>query len=43
MCNRRSIIPADEIAVVRPFTADDLMDAIVHAAARQALRGATSL
>jgi CheY-like chemotaxis protein len=43
MCNRRSVIPADEIAVVRPFTADDLMDAIVHVAARQALRGATSL
>ena len=43
MCNRRSIVPADEIAVVRPFTADDLMDAIVHAAARQALRGAASL
>jgi len=46
MCNRRSIIPADEIAVVRPFTADDLMEAVVHAAAcqaSQALRGATSL
>ena len=43
MCERRSIIPADEIAVVRPFTADDLVDAVVHAAARQTLRGATSL
>jgi DNA-binding NtrC family response regulator len=43
MCNRRSIVPADEIAVVRPFTADDLLDGIVNAAARQALRGATSL
>jgi len=43
MCNRRSIVPADEIALVRPFTADDLVDAIVNAAARQALRGATSL
>jgi DNA-binding NtrC family response regulator len=43
MCNRRSIVPADEIALVRPFTADDLLDGIVNAAARQALRGATSL
>lgn len=43
MCNRRSIVPADEIAVIRPFTADDLIDAIINAAARQALRGATSL
>lgn len=43
MCNRRSIVPADEIAVVRPFTADELIDAVVDAAARQALRGATSL
>jgi DNA-binding NtrC family response regulator len=42
MCNRRSIVPADEIAVVRPFTADDLIDAVINAAARQALRGATS-
>ena len=42
MCNRRSIVPADEIAVVRPFTTDDLIDAIVNAAACQALRGATS-
>jgi DNA-binding response OmpR family regulator len=42
MCNRRSIVPADEIALVRPFTADDLLDA-VNAAARQARRGATSL
>ncbi len=41
MCDRRSIIPADEIAVVRPFTADDLIHAVVHAAARQTLRGAT--
>lgn len=41
MCNRRSILPADEIAVVRPFTADDLIDAIVNATARQTLRGAT--
>jgi DNA-binding NtrC family response regulator len=43
MCHRRSIVPADEIAVVRPFTAEDLIDAAVHAAAHQALRGATSL
>jgi CheY-like chemotaxis protein len=42
MCDGRSVIPADEIAVVRPFTADDLIDAIVHATARQILRGATS-
>lgn len=42
MCHRRSIVPADEIALVRPFTADDLLDAIMSAAARQALRGATS-
>lgn len=42
MCNRRSIVPADEIAVVRPFTADDLIDAVVTAAARQTLRGATN-
>ena len=43
MCDRRSIVPADEIAVVRPFTTDDLLDAILNAAARQAFRGATSL
>jgi DNA-binding NtrC family response regulator len=43
MCGRRSIVPADEIAVVRPFTAEDLIEAAVHAAAHQALRGATSL
>jgi DNA-binding NtrC family response regulator len=43
MCDRQSIVPADEIAVVRPFTADDLIDAIVQAAAGQALRGAASL
>jgi CheY-like chemotaxis protein len=43
MCNRRSIVPADEIAVIRPFTAADLVDAAVHAAGHQALRGATSL
>jgi DNA-binding NtrC family response regulator len=43
MCDRRSIVPADEIALVRPFTADDLLDGIMNAAARQALRGATSL
>jgi DNA-binding NtrC family response regulator len=42
MCDRRSIVPADEIAVVRPFTADDLFDAVLNAAARQALRGASS-
>jgi len=42
MCDRRSIVPADEIALVRPFTADDLLDGIMNAAARQALRGATS-
>lgn len=43
MCDRRSIVPADEIAVVRPFTADDLIEAMFAAvAARQALRGATS-
>jgi DNA-binding NtrC family response regulator len=42
MCDRRSIVPADEIAVVRPFTADDLLDAVLNAAACQALRGATS-
>jgi CheY-like chemotaxis protein len=43
MCDRRSIVPADEIAVVRPFAADDLIDAILAAiAARQTLRGATS-
>ena len=41
MCHRRSIVPADEIALVRPFTADDLLEGIVNAAARQALRGAT--
>ncbi len=38
MCHRRSIVPADEIAVVRPFNADDLVDAIVYAAADQAVR-----
>ena len=43
MCDRRSIVPADEIAVVRPFTVDDLFDAVLNAVARQALRGATSL
>jgi DNA-binding NtrC family response regulator len=43
MCDRRSIVPADEIAVVRPFTSDDLLDAVLNAAALQALRGATSL
>jgi DNA-binding NtrC family response regulator len=43
MCHRRSIVPADEIALVRPFTADDLLDGIMNAAARQARRGATSL
>ena len=42
MCDRRSIVPADEIAVVRPFTADDLFDAVLNAAALQARRGATS-
>jgi len=43
MCDRRSIVPADEIAVVRPFVADDLVEAILASiAARQALRGATS-
>jgi DNA-binding NtrC family response regulator len=43
MCDRRSVVPADEIAVVRPFTADDLLDGIVNAAARQVLRSATTL
>lgn len=44
MCDRRSFVPADEFAVVRPFTADDLIDAIVNAVvASQTLRGATSL
>jgi CheY-like chemotaxis protein len=43
MCNRRSIVPADEIAVIRPFTAEDLIAAAVHAAGHQALRGVTSL
>jgi len=43
LCRRRSIVPADEIALVRPFTADDLLDGIMNAAACQALRGATSL
>jgi DNA-binding NtrC family response regulator len=43
MCDRRSIVPADEIAVVRPFMADDLVEAILAAlAGRQARRGATS-
>lgn len=43
MCEKRAFIPADEITIVRPFTADDLVDAIVNAAARQAFRGAKSL
>jgi DNA-binding response OmpR family regulator len=43
MCDRRSIVPADEIAVIRPFTAEDLIDAAVHAVGHQALRGVTSL
>ncbi len=37
MCDRRSIVPADEIAVVRPFTADDLLHAVLHALAADGL------
>ena len=43
MCDQQVAIPPDETAVVRPFTAEDLTDAVGHAVARQILRAATSL
>jgi len=33
MCERRSVATGEGIAVVRPFTADDLIDAALLAAA----------